>query len=944
MAGGRIKGITVELNGDSTKLQTALKGVNSEIRNTQAQLKDVEKLLKLDPGNTELLTQKQKLLKDAIAETKEKLATLKTAAEQANEALQRGEISQAQYDALQREIAETEQKLKELEAQASKSAVALEKIAAVGTKLQGVGNAITGVGKSLAPLSAAATAVGVAGVKAATDWESAFAGVKKTTDATEEEYEQLAAGIQKMATETASSAEDIAAVAEAAGQLGISKEHLLEFTKTMVMLGDSTNLSADEAAVALARFLNITGESTGNVDRLGAAIVDLGNNFATDEASIVAMSTRLASAGTLAGLTSTDILALSTAMSSVGIQAEAGGTAMTQTLTAIEKAASDAANGSTEALDRIASVAGMSSAEFASAWENRPITALQAFIAGLGSLDEKGESATLVLDELGMSGVRQSNMLKSLALASGVLSDAIDTSSEAYQNNTALTDEASKRYETFASQVSQLKEAFKAVAVDIGNILIPILKNLMGVLRNVLDWWNGLSDGTKNFIVQLGSFIAILSPVLIIGGKIISGIGTVMTILPKLAGIINTVKTAFGALNAVLAANPIILIIAAIAALVAAFIYLWNNCEEFRQFWIDLWEDIKAIVAAVGQWLAEAWQAMGEAITTAWNAICDFFVSLWESVKNVFTTVVTAISTFLTTAWDTIKTATETVWNAISTFFTTIWTAISNTVTTVINAISSFITNAWNTIQTVTQTVWNAISTFFTTIWTAISTTVTTVMNTISTFISTAWNNIKTTVTTIANAIWNAITTAFNNMLSAITGTVSNIRGAIQNGFEAAKNYILNLASQAYSWGRDIIQNIVNGIKSMISSVVSAVSNVASTIRSYLHFSVPDKGPLTDFEKWMPDFMHGMAEGIKKNRPLIEKAISGVAGVMDMKKALPDMNANLTATVGNGVSGGDYGEVKLSQPIMIDGKVITTVVSQIQYQRGKASLRNLGTV
>lgn len=897
---GRIKGITVEIGGDTTKLQTALKGVNSEIKNTQAQLKDVEKLLKLDPGNTELLTQKQKLLKDAIAETKEKLATLKTAAEQANDALARGEISQSQYDALQREIVETEQKLKELEAQASKSAVALEKIAATGTKLQSVGNAITGLGKSLAPLSAGVTAVGIAGVKAATDWESAFAGVKKTTDATEEEYEQLAAGIQKMATETASSAEDIAAVAEAAGQLGISKEHLLEFTKTMVMLGDSTNLSADEAAVALARFLNITGESTGNVDKLGAAIVDLGNNFATDEASIVAMSTRLASAGTLAGLTSTDILALSTAMSSVGIQAEAGGTAMTQTLTAIEKAASDAANGSTAALDRIASVAGMTSADFASAWETRPIEALQAFIAGLGQLDEKGESATLVLDELGMSGVRQSNMLKSLALASGVLSDAIDTSSQAYENNTALTDEASKRYETFASQVSQLKEAFKAVAVDIGNILIPILKNLMGVLRNVLDWWNGLSDGTKNFIVQLGSFIAILSPVLIIGGKIISAVGTVMTILPKLAGIITTVKTAFGALNAVLAANPIILIIAAIAALVAAFIYLWNNCEEFRQFWIDLWENIKEVASAVGEWLAQAWQAMGEAITTAWNAICDFFVSVWDGIKNVFTTVVTAISTFLT--------------------------------------------NTWNTIQSVTQTVWNAISTFFTTIWTAISTTVTTVMTTISTFISTAWNAIKTTVTTIANAIWNAITTAFNNMLSAITGTVNNIRGAIQNGFEAAKNYITNLASQAYSWGRDIISNIVSGIKSMISSVVSAVSNVASTIRSYLHFSVPDKGPLVDFESWMPDFMGGLAEGIERSKFMVRDAIKDVASVMDMKKALPDMNANLTTSIGNGMNSGDYGEVKLSQPIMIDGKVITTVVSQIQYQRGKASLRNLGTV
>ena len=398
---GRIQGITVEIGGDTTKLQTALKGVNSEIRNTQSQLKDVDKLLKLDPGNTELLAQKHRLLGDAVKETKEKLETLKTAAEQANTALANGEITQSQYDGLQREIAETEAKLKTLEEQANKSATALQKIAATGDKLKSVGNSITGVGKALAPVSAAAAAAGAVGVKAAMDWETAFTGVKKTVDATEAEYEELGKGIQQMATETASSMEEIAGVAEAAGQLGIAKENLLDFTKTMVQLGDTTNLSAEEAATALARFLNITGESTGNVDRLGAAIVDLGNNFATDEAAIVAMSTRLASAGTLAGMTSTDILALSTAMSSVGIEAEAGGTAMTQTLTALEAAVADFSAGSTADLEAIASVANMSAADFASAWKSHPIEAVQAFISGLGKLDEKGESATLVLDELG---------------------------------------------------------------------------------------------------------------------------------------------------------------------------------------------------------------------------------------------------------------------------------------------------------------------------------------------------------------------------------------------------------------------------------------------------------------------------------------------------------------------------------------------------------------
>lgn len=153
MAANRIKGITIEIGGDTTKLQTALKGVNTEIRNTQSQLKDVEKLLKLDPGNTELLTQKHRALKDAVAETKEKLATLKTAAEQANQALANGDISQAQYDALQREIVETEQKLKDLETQAEESSVALQKIAATGMKFQEVGSKIEGVGKAILPVS-----------------------------------------------------------------------------------------------------------------------------------------------------------------------------------------------------------------------------------------------------------------------------------------------------------------------------------------------------------------------------------------------------------------------------------------------------------------------------------------------------------------------------------------------------------------------------------------------------------------------------------------------------------------------------------------------------------------------------------------------------------------------------------------------------------------------
>lgn len=173
MARSRIKGITVEIGGDTTKLQTALKGVNAEIKNTQSQLKDVEKLLKLDPGNTELLAQKKKLLSSAISETKEKLATLKTAAEQANQSLANGDISKEQYDALQREIIETEQDLKKLEAQANQSATAVQKIATAGESLESAGDKVSSAGEKLLPASAAVTALGVAAVKKASDFYAA---------------------------------------------------------------------------------------------------------------------------------------------------------------------------------------------------------------------------------------------------------------------------------------------------------------------------------------------------------------------------------------------------------------------------------------------------------------------------------------------------------------------------------------------------------------------------------------------------------------------------------------------------------------------------------------------------------------------------------------------------------------------------------------------------
>ena len=319
--------------------------------------------------------------------------------------------------------------------------------------------------------------------QASMDFESAITGVAKTTDLTDEELAAMSDSIKALSTEIPATTEEIAAVAESAGQLGIQKDALLDFTEIMTMLGTATNMTADEAATALARFANITGMAADNYGRLGSVIVDLGNNFATTESEIVAMGTRLASAGKLAGLTEPEIMALAAAMSSVGIEAEAGGTAMTQTLNAIEKAV---AKGGDD-LAEFARIAGMSSEEFSSAWKNDAMSALTSFIGGLGKLDEQGESTVLVLEDLGLTGIRQSNMLKALGLAADQMTGAVNTANTAWQQNTALTNEANKRYATAQSRLTMMQNAYNNLKVAIGDAYTPALSEAYGVGTKVLN-------------------------------------------------------------------------------------------------------------------------------------------------------------------------------------------------------------------------------------------------------------------------------------------------------------------------------------------------------------------------------------------------------------------------------------------------------------------------
>lgn len=522
-----------------------------------------------------------------------------------------------------------------------------------GKQLEDAGNKISSVGNTLSKFSAVATAGVVAVSKSAIDFESAFTGVEKTVDATESQLASLREEILEMSKEIPSSAVEISSVAEAAGQLGIQTDNIISFSKAMIDLGNSTNLAADEAASELAKFANITEMSQKDFDRLGATIVDLGNNYATTEADIVSMSMRLAGAGHQVNLSEAEILGLATALSSVGIEAEMGGSAISKamvkmqnavelggeklnvvlkktglTLRQLELMSANDSKGfkelsqsigmtSTEVknlitagtnLEDFAKVSGMTAEQFKKAWKEDAAGALSAFIQGLGNAEEKGDSAIALLTEMGLTEVRLRDSLLRAANAGTLFSDAINTGTKAWEKNVALTNEADKRYSTTESQLKKLKNEVIAMAIELGDELLPSIidivqnsKPLLNSIASLIKGFSELDDQTKQNIIKMGAFSIAAGPVITVTGKIISSIGKTATSIGSLTTAIGMAKNGlstastgaslFGSTIAALS-NPTTLAIVGITALTAA---VTAYCLKQEEETIAMGKNLKAI-------------------------------------------------------------------------------------------------------------------------------------------------------------------------------------------------------------------------------------------------------------------------------------------------------------------------------------------------------------
>lgn len=453
--------------------------------------------------------------------------------------------------------------------------------------------------------------------KEAIAFESAFAGVKKTMDttgmSTEEAnkmFSEMRSEIINLSTKIPKSANELAGIAEIAGQLGIQgKNDVMKFTETIARLSDSTNIAGEEGALSLAKFMNVAGVAVSEVDKVGSVIVKLGNNSKTTEADILSMATRLSDLNLIAGFSADQILAWSAGMSSAGIEAEMGGTAMKKMVTELERATLKGGTG----LNDFAKIAGVSASEFKRAFEKDASNATLMFIKGLGKVKEQGGSVSKTLDDLGIKEVRLRETMLKLAGSSDVVAKSLGMASDEWKNNKALMDESNQRYETTESNIQLMKNQIASAKIEIGTAFLPVIRDCAAWVGRLAEKFNDLDPATRETIVKVVAVVA--------------GISALVAIIGAVGMAITGCSAVFGVVAAVIAfvCTPVGALIAAMGLLTAIVVFV-------RDAWVNNWNGMQDKVKSVCDKVLAWWKGLGDWFMK--NPIVATVTETWKKVTG----------------------------------------------------------------------------------------------------------------------------------------------------------------------------------------------------------------------------------------------------------------------------------------------------------------------
>ena len=939
----RVKGLMIEIGGNVTGLKKALADVDKSLKNTQTSLKDVNRLLKLDPKNTELLAQKQELLKKAIGETKDRLAALKQAEAQAQQQFREGKVSEEQYNNLKREIIDTENKLKSLEKEAKQTNSTLAKIGQVGDKLKSAGTKISDTGKKLLPVTAAVAAIGTAAVKTTADFDTSMSKVKAISGATGADFEKLRDKAREMGSKTKFSASEAADAMSYMAMAGWKTQDMLDGLEGIMNLaaasGEDLATTSDIVTDALTAFGLTSKDSAHFADILAAASSNANTNV-----SMMGETFKYCApiAGAL-GFSAEDTAEAIGLMANAGIKSTQAGTALRTIMNnlagEIEISGKELGKVTIQTTNADGSMRSLSDilGDCRSAFSRL-------------SESEKANTASALVGKNAMSGF--------LALMNASQSD-VDKLSNAIANCDGTTQKmADDMQNNLNGQLTILKSALQELAIKIGDILMPVIRQITEKVQDFIDKLNGMSETQQKAIVIIGLVAAAIGPLLIVIGKVTSGVGTVMSLLPKLGALIGSISA------------PVLAVAAAVAVLVAAFAHLWQTNDEFKATIIGIWNDIVEKFNEHAEKIVALFQDMGfdvkdfgDVMSTVWNGICEMlgpliegivrflteqmsfiigifgglvdfirglingdismmfeglkeiltapFEYLWSFVQNIFTVfgdLVNVVLGWFGTSW-------QECLQGVADFFVNIWNSICSFFSGICESIGGFFVSAWEGIKAVWNTVaeWfsnyviEPIKAFFSPIVEWFSNLFMSIYNTLKTIIDNVIIIVKGCWEIIAK-VWEVVSTWFyDNVINPVCDAFKWLWDKVVGFFQGLWNGIVNIFTGAYNWFKstvvDPICNVFsnawqklkdgasaawNGIKNVFSKVADFFKNIFTNAWNAVKnvfstggkiFSGIKDGIVSAFKKIVNAIIKGINKVVSIPFNAINSAINGIKNV-----------------------------------------------------------------
>lgn len=865
----KIRGITIELDGDASGLMKALSNIGKSLRSTQSQLNDVNKLLKLDPGNMELIAQKQRYLGEMTEQTAEKLEKQKEVLAQLKEQAAKGVDNTDQQNAMQREIIQTTKSLEKLKDE-------LRNLDS-GSGVNEITEDMRDVEQSAERAAQSISEMDDAAEPAADSMQDMAEAADKMQESIDEAGETLKSSVFMDASEK------LSGVADKIVEIG--KASMDEFNETenatrkAVSYFGETGAAAEETAGIIQ---DVYGKGVGDsMDTVADSVITVKKNF---EDLSKADLTHLTEIGTT--LEESYGIDLSETMRGVNSLMEQFGLTSAEALDYVVKGTQNGLDKTDELGDNLSEYAGKFAQAGYSAGEYFQLLN-NGLDNGAYNLDKVNDAINEVTNRIADGTIEKnldsySDQTKQFFEAwkngNGTQKDVIDSIVSDISNATTQQDKLNLATTAFGTMAEDGSLKFITALTSVGDTYKDVTgaatefynqsttpaqlleSNLRTLHQALVPIGEALMTGLNTILPPVTAAVKFLA--MIFGAMpdsmkaFVAILAGLIVAMAKIAPIITAISVANTALN--ISLGPVLLIILAIAAAIAAVIAVVKH-----------WDEISA-------WLSDTWDNLADNAKETWDNIADFWSDTWNAVKEK-----------ASETWNNITEGASIFWDNFTTFWSDFGSGIYNATVIKWTEIKSYLSTTWSNIKTTGAASFNALRSTVSTSWNGIKTTTSSAWNSVKSTISNALSSTYSTVTSRLSGMSGAASAQFGNMVNSAASAAVGVYNHICNGFENAWNYLTGLPSRAYQWGVDLVDGFVGGIKSFLHKVEEATQELAAIVAEYIHFSRPDIGPLHEYETWMPDMMQGLADGIRKNQYLVENAMRDLSG--NMALAAPGM-------------------------------------------------------